>query len=66
MTGGGGGSGFIHSSIIRGVTLTGMRETPPMYSDPDAVQYSITTGFRIGAGGDEGSTGGYGLVVVYY
>ena len=65
MSGGGGGSGYIHPSIIRGVTLTGMRETPPMFSDPDAVQYGLA-GFRIGAGGDEGSTGGYGLVVVYY
>lgn len=66
MSGGGGGSGFIHSSIIRGITLTGVREYPPMYSDPDAVQYSIGTGFRIGTGGDEASTGGYGLVVIYY
>lgn len=65
MSGGGGGSGFIHSSIIRGQTLTGVREYPPMYSDPDAIEYSLN-GFRIGAGGDEGSNGGYGLVVVYY
>jgi hypothetical protein len=65
MSGGGGGSGFIHSSIIRGLTLTGVREYPPMYSDPDAIEYSLN-GFRIGVGGDEGSNGGYGLVVVYY
>lgn len=66
MSGGGGGSGYIHPSVIRGLTLTGVREYPPMFSDPDAIQYSIGTGFRIGTGGDEASTGGYGLIVIYY
>jgi hypothetical protein len=37
-----------------------------MYSDPDAIEFSSNGGFRIGVGGDEGSNGGYGLVVVYY
>ena len=66
IVGGGGGSGYIHPSVIRGLTLTGVREYPPMFSDPDAIQYSIGTGFRIGTGGDEASTGGYGLIVIYY
>ena len=66
MSGGGGGSGFIHSSVIRGMTLTGVREYPPMFSDPDAVEYSINGGYRIGVGGDEACNGGYGLVVIYY
>ena len=66
MSGGGGGSGFIHSAIINGQTLTGMREYPPMASDPDATQASIGTGFRISFGGDEASNGGNGLVVIYY
>lgn len=65
MGGGGGGSGFIHSGVIRGLTLTGSREYPPMANDPDAIEYSVN-GFRIGVGGDEGSNGGYGLIVIYY
>jgi hypothetical protein len=65
MAGGGGGSGFIHSGVIRGITLTGSREYPPMKNDPDAIEYSVS-GYRIGFGGDEGASGGYGLIVIYY
>jgi len=66
MAGGGGGSGYIHPSIIRGVTLTGIREYPAMPNDPDAIAYSLNGINRIGVGGDEGSNGGYGLAIVYY
>lgn len=66
MGGGGGGSGFVHSSLIRAQTLTGVREYPPMYSDPDAVASSLGTSYRVGVGGDEGAQGGHGLVVFYY
>jgi hypothetical protein len=66
MAGGGGGSGFIHPSLIRGQTLTGVRETPPCGNDPDCVEFSVGTSTRIGIGGDEASSGGHGLVVIYY
>ena len=65
MTGGGGGSGFIHSSLIRARTLTGIREYPPMFSDPDLVEYSLS-GTRLAVGADEASCGGNGLIVIYY
>jgi hypothetical protein len=66
MTGGGGGSGFIHPSLIRARTLTGVREYPPMYSDSDLVEYSVGVGTRLAVGADEASAGGNGLVVIYY
>jgi hypothetical protein len=66
MSGGGGGSGFVHSSLIRAQTLTGVREYPPMANDPDALEYSTSYGTRIGVGGDEGNYGNNGLVVIYY
>ena len=63
MGGGGGGSGFIHSSVIMGATYTGQSFTPPFYNDPDL---AIDTSFRYARGGDEGGHGGHGLVVLYY
>jgi hypothetical protein len=66
MAGGGGGSGFIFSSLIRAQTLTGMREYPPCMNDPDVVEFVNSTTNRIAVGGDEGSNGGNGLVVIYH
>jgi hypothetical protein len=66
MGGGGGGSGFVHSSLIRAHTLTGVREYPAMANDPDCIEASLGSSTRIGVGGDEGITGGHGLVVFYY
>ena len=62
MGGGGGGSGYIHPSLIMGVTLAGSGSKPAQSDDPVITarlkQYAM--------GAEEGGHGGPGYIVFYY
>ena len=65
MTGGGGGSGYLHPRVLMGESFTAHRQRPPMTEDPD---YESNGGkfTNIAMGGDVCNYGGEGLVVIYY
>jgi hypothetical protein len=63
MGGGGGGSGFIHSSALFGATFAGNYRTPANSQDSDL---QVDNALQYGYGGDESAQGGPGVVVIYY
>jgi hypothetical protein len=65
MGGGGGGSGYVHPSLIMGVTQSGNGRVPGNAGDPDLSMSSSQT-IQFALGGEESGYGGLGLVVIYY
>lgn len=65
MGGGGGGSGYVHTTVLIGNTFTGSRQDPAFPSDPDLPTVGSTYTLH-GYGGMNCGPGGDGYCVIYY
>jgi hypothetical protein len=65
MCGGGGGSGYVHTTVLLGETFNGNRQVPAMAQDPD-LPASGSTYANHGYGGETCWHGGDGWAVIYY